>query len=340
MTNRQTKCGVAILNFIGSGNLVHEAPHYDQLDWPSTVQYTKSVEARGYDSAWIVDHFMLGRDDAIFESWTSVSYLAAITNRIRLGPFVLCNSYRNPALVAKMATTLDIASNGRLYLGLGAGWHEEEYAAYGYRFPSPAERVASLRESLTIIKRMFTQEKSSFKGKYALIDNAVNRPQPKQRPPPIMVGAYGDKMLQLIAEMADGWCVSSLPGDPSDASPDVFRKRSRYLDSCCEKIGRNPKEIERIWTGHVIMADDSKTAHERVDFVRDKISRSVDRGEMLKVDPDRMIETFIRGTPPECFTQMKELCKAGANNFVLYFDDFPKTESLELFSREVMSKLT
>ncbi|MDA4129826.1 MAG: LLM class flavin-dependent oxidoreductase, partial [Thaumarchaeota archaeon] len=329
-----------ILNFRGSGNIVHEAPRYEKLDWPKTVHYTKTVEAMGYDSAWVVDHFMLGLDDAIFESWTSLSYLAAITSKIQLGPFVLCNSYRNPALVGKMATTLDILSNGRLYLGVGAGWHVDEYKAYGYRFPPPRERVESLRDTLLILRSMFSEVKSSFSGKYASIEGAVNNPQPVQRPrPPIMVGAYGDKMLKLIAELADGWCVSSLPGDPSDASPEVFRKRSGYLDSCCSKIGRNPEGIDRIWTGHVIVASDKKTADERISFTRDKIAREVDSGKMLRVDPDAMIGTFIRGTPSDCLSRMEELCDAGATNFVLYFDDFPLTKNTELFSKEVWAKL-
>ena len=339
-SGRTTKCGVAILNFRGAGVIVHEAPYYEKLSWPATVQYAKSVEEAGFDSGWIVDHFMLGQENAIFESWTSLSYLAAVTSKIRLGPFVLCNSYRNPALVAKMATTLDIASGGRLYLGLGAGWHGEEYAAYGYRFPSARERVDSLRESLSVIKMMFTQDVSSFNGKYVHIENAVNRPQPLQKPhPPIMVGAYGDRMLRLIAEEADGWCISGLPGDPSDATPDAFRKRSEYLDRCCEKIGRNPQEIDRIWTGHVIIAADNAAAKRRVEFVRDKITRAVDSGEMMKVDPDHMIQSFVRGTPAECLSQMKELCSAGASNFVLYFDDFPGTGGLELFSSSVLPRL-
>jgi len=337
---KETKCGVAILNFRGAGVIVHEAPHYEKLDWPATVRYARSVDELGFDSGWIVDHFMLGQDNAIFESWTSLSYLAAVTSKLQLGPFVLCNSYRNPALVAKMATTFDIASGGRLYLGLGAGWHSEEYAAYGYRFPPAGERVDSLRETLSVIKMMFTQEVSSFSGKYVHVENAVNRPQPLQKPrPPIMVGAYGDRMLRLIAEEADGWCISGLPGDPSDATPDVFKKRSEYLDKCCEKIGRSPDEIDRIWTGHVIIADDVVAARRRIEFVRDKIARAVDSGQMMKVDPDRMIQSFVRGTPIDCFSQMKELCIAGAINFVLYFDDFPETAGLELFSRTVLPRL-
>ena len=134
------------------------------------------------------------------------------------------------------------------------------------------------------------------------------------------------------------WCISGLPGDPSDASPDIFRERSRFLDARCEKIGRNPSDIDRIWTGHVIIADDKSTANKRIDFVRDKIAKTVDRGEM-NVDPDHMIRTFIHGTPEDCLNQMNELCKAGATNFVLYFDDFPKTEELELFSKTVLPKL-
>lgn len=338
--NRTIKCGVAILNFRGAGVIVHEAPHYDKLDFPATVRYAKAIEEMGFDSGWIVDHFMLGRDNVIFESWTSLSYLAAVTSKIQLGPFVLCNSYRNPALVAKMATTFDIASGGRLYLGLGAGWHSEEYTAYGYRFPSAGERVDSLRESLAVIKMMFTREVSSFKGKYVHIENAVNRPQPLQKPrPPIMVGAYGDRMLRLIADEADGWCISGLPGDPSDASPEVFRERSQFLDARCEKIGRKSSEIDRIWTGHVIIAEEAVLARKRIEFVRDKIAKAVDSGEMIKVDPDHMVRTFVRGTPAECLGQMKDLCDAGATNFVLYFDDFPETNGPELFSKTVLSRL-
>ena len=144
MKKRKLRIGVFVPTFAGGGGAHHDCPYYEKIDWRVTIDFIRDVEALGFDSIWVCDHFVLGKDNSMFEGWTSLACLAASTKRLVLGTFVMCNSYRNPALLAKMAATLDVLSAGRLYLGLGAGWHEREYEAYGYPFPSAPDRITAL----------------------------------------------------------------------------------------------------------------------------------------------------------------------------------------------------
>ncbi|MBL8161276.1 MAG: LLM class flavin-dependent oxidoreductase, partial [Anaerolineae bacterium] len=193
-----------------------------------------------FDSAWMVDHLMFDDTD-VLEGFTALTYMAALHPDLHFGHTVLCQSFRNPALLAKMAATLQLMSGGRFTLGLGTGWHEAEYRAYGYDFPSSADRVEQLEETLHIIKALWTQERATFTGKHYRIVDAQLRPKPDPLPN-IMIGAFKPKMLRLTARYADAWNVSS-------TGIDEYRQLVSEFERACNEVGRDPASVRRSWVG-------------------------------------------------------------------------------------------
>jgi F420-dependent oxidoreductase-like protein len=203
----------------------------------------KEAEALGFDSAWNFDHFIPIRgstDNPCLEGWTMLAGLAAQTSKLRIGTLVTGNNYRNPALLAKMATTVDIISGGRVYLGIGAGWFEFENRAYGFSFYSAQERAERLGEALEVITKLWTADHPSFTGKYYFLNNAPFNPRPVQQPhPPIVVGGQGKKwIMPLVAKYADGWNV------PLGVTPTGIKKRMEIVHNECQRIGRTPCDPE------------------------------------------------------------------------------------------------
>ncbi len=211
------------------------------LPWPELACQWEEAEQLGFDTAWVIDHFMSAgdRDDRpYYESWTLLAGLAAVTTRIRLGVMVTGNTYRNPALLAKQAVTVDHISGGRLELGLGAGWAEREHAAYGFDFPGPRERVDRFAEALEVVNRLQRETRSTFNGRYYRLEDAPFEPKPLQTPRlPLMVGAKGPRMLALTAHYADLWNTRR----PADEAGEL----SRALDEHCRAIGRDPSTLVR-----------------------------------------------------------------------------------------------
>jgi alkanesulfonate monooxygenase SsuD/methylene tetrahydromethanopterin reductase-like flavin-dependent oxidoreductase (luciferase family) len=212
------------------------------------------------EHAWLWDHMLPltgPRDGNIFEGWTLLSALAAQTRRLRLGLLVTSNRIRQPAVLGKMATTLDVISGGRLVLGIGVGGTRRaqppevgpaennglaEYAAYGLTTVPPGEGIGRLAEAITIIRRMFTEDEFDFAGSYYTLTGTINEPKPVQRPgPPVLVGGSGTRLLRVVAEQADIW---NIPGPPH-ASVDFLTERSRVLDRHCADLGRDPASITR-----------------------------------------------------------------------------------------------
>ena len=195
-----------------------------------------------FEHAWLNDHFMsLGNDPAgpCLESWTLLASLAAVTQRLRIGVMVTGNTYRNPAVLAKMATTVDILSHGRLNFGIGTAWSEREHQAYGIVFPPPGERIRRLGEACEVIRRLWTEAVVSFEGRYYQLNQAYCEPKPAQKPhPPFAIGADGEQTLRVVAHHADIW-------DCSVDTPEEYSHKSAIVDSYCEEIGRDPATIER-----------------------------------------------------------------------------------------------
>ncbi len=220
------------------------------LTYPEHVTYSEiaetwhDIDAAGFDSAYVFDHFVPFTGNAngpCLESWTLLSALAAQTKQVRVGVLVTGNTYRHPALLAKMATTVDHVSNGRLILGLGAGWHEPEHRMYGFPFPSTGDRARQLREAVTVFTQLFTQEKSTFSGKYYQLNDAPFAPKAVQKPhPPILIGGTGPQViLPLAARHANIWHFYGGSGAES------VRQTCAAFDAVCQKVGRNPNDIEK-----------------------------------------------------------------------------------------------
>lgn len=275
----------------------------------------------GFHSIWFVDHmWSRGLPDLDhLEAWTVMAATAAITEHLRIGTLVLCNSYRNPALLAKMAASLDNVSNGRLLLGLGAGWMDEEYRAYGYPFPSARVRIEQLDEALAIIKLMFAQRRATFQGKYYAVDDAVNNPKPVQQPhPPILIGGAGEqRMLRLVAEHANIW------NCPNNVAHELPRKLD-VLKGHCERIGREPSTIEISEQCVMVLGRTEDDLRQKMQFARRAL------GAVFDID-----KTALRGTPDQLIEAIQARSRQGVTFFTTLFGDLNQPETLELFAEKV-----
>ena len=218
---------------------------YDGWDarraWDRTVAVARQTERLGFESAWVFDHFQTEpepTDELTFESFSTLAALAALTERVRLGQVVICTAFRNPALTAKMIGTLDVVSGGRMELGIGAGWKEDEWRAYGYGFPDTKTRLATLADHLEVITRMLAPGRATFAGTYASVTDATNVPRGLQEPRvPIMVGGNGPNVTwRLAARFADELNLNWL-------TPDEIREAKPVIASRCEEIGRDPATL-------------------------------------------------------------------------------------------------
>jgi F420-dependent oxidoreductase-like protein len=218
---------------------------YDGWDarraWERTVAVARQAERLGFESVWVFDHFQTEpepTEELTFESFTTLAALAASTERVRLGQVVICTAFRNPAVTAKMIGTLDVISGGRMELGIGAGWKEDEWRAYGYGFPDTKTRLATLADHLEVISRMLAPGRATFAGEYASVTDAYNVPRGLQQPRvPIMVGGNGPKVTwRLAARFADELNLDWLtPAEIRDAKPVIAAR--------CEEIGRDPSSL-------------------------------------------------------------------------------------------------
>ncbi len=269
----------------------------------STVETIRAVWAAvdtgGFDHLWGFDHLAsvgpIGPDKAVFDGWTLLGAMALATTRVRIGLHVTGNTYRNPALLAKIATSVDHLSGGRLEFGIGAAWNVLEHNMYGIE--GLDHRVGRLSEGLRIIAGLWTEERLTFDGRYYRVDDAIHNPKPVQKPyPPIWIGAGGELMLKLVARYADVWDIAG------DASGDVEKAAaaSRELDGLCQAIGRDPGRVRRS-TG--VLWDGSEPAK-----LVDELGRFADVGfsEFLispRGEPIRVIEAAARDVVP----QMKKI---------------------------------
>lgn len=244
-------------------------PHYDfsfpdgrPVTWDRLAAWARKAEELGFDSVWVSDHFFLslarygGRDEPYGtpEPLLALAGLATATERVRLGTLVLGAGFRHPAVVAKMATTVDLVSGGRLDLGIGAGWYEDEYRAFGYEYEGPGGRFELLEETLIVLGHLFEEEPATWKGKRFSLDGASNRPMPAQRPrPPIWVGGKGGPRLQhLVARHGDGW------NTVWAWSPEAYGEKVRELQETCEREGRDPGSVRLSLGLYLALGDDPR----------------------------------------------------------------------------------
>lgn len=276
--------------------------------WPnprSNYEDTKTLaqhaEATGWDTLWLADHFLPDEDELIpvHESWITLAALARDVPRVRLGTMVTSNTYRHPAVLANMVTTLDNLSGGRVVLGLGSGWQQNEHEAYGIPYGTAGSRLRMLDEACQVIKGLFTNEYSDFEGEFYQLKRAPLEPKPVQEKLPLMIGGGGEKVtLKIAAKYADEWNVW---GDV-----DTLVKKMKILDQHCETVGRNPGEIERSGVALLFLSEDesylkrmkslrmpSPAIIGNVNEVRDIVAAYDEAGVKELIVPDFTLGTLI-----------------------------------------------
>ena len=294
------------------------------LDFPALVARAEAAEQSGFHSFWLADHMWArGMPDLDYlECWTALTALAMRTTRLRLGTLVLCNSYRNPALVAKMAASFDRISGARLELGVGAGWMDEEYRGYGYNFPATRVRIEQLEEGLEVMQRLFREPRSTFQGKYYALDDAPNNPKPAQTPPPITIGCAGERfLLKVVAKYADRW------NCPMNAAEDLPHKLD-VLRSHCAEIGRDPDTITVSEQVLVVLGADDADFAQRWAMAKQLLGGFADLDAVA-----------VRGTPEAVADGLRAKANKGVRLFTIMFGDFAPPETLRLFGERVMPAL-
>lgn len=286
------------------------------MSFKTVLDRANHLEKLGYHSIWLVDHFWnRGVPEAdVLECTATMSALAAATEKIRIGSLVLCNSFRNPGLLAKSLSTIDNVSNGRVEVGLGAGWMDEEYRGYGYEFPTMGARLRQLEEGLQVLKLLFTEKKATFEGRYYKLADALNNPKPVQKPhPPITIGGSGEKvMLRIVAKYADRW---NCP-----AGYRSFEQKFNALKEHCKTVGRDINTINISEQLLVCIGTTEAEVEEKW-----KLSQRLP-----------FWRTGIKGTPKQVIEQLQERVRRGITFFTVIFGDFGPPQTLELFAREVM----
>ena len=274
------------------------------------------AEAAGFTRLWVSDHFFLDpnavKTDCL-EAWTLLTALAVRTERIRIGPMVTAQSYRNPALLAKMAAGVDVMSKGRLDFGLGAGWKEVEYRAYGYEFPDAPTRVTQMIETLEICTRMWKDERATYKGKHYSIENALSSPKPRQKPLPIWIGGSKPRVMRAAAKYAHAFNITV-----SASAPDVLPDRLRDLDDACRAEKRDPQTLLRSAFLIACVAQTRTEAESRLDELASR--QKTDRKTFLASRPG-----LIFGTPDEATAKLRSYADKGIGHANIMFQP-PGTE--------------
>lgn len=287
--------------------------------WAETLAIARHAEATGWDGVYYADHFMPNDADVsapVGECWTTLAALAAAVPRIRIGPLVTGNTYRHPAVLAKMAATVDIISGGRLVLGLGAGWQENEHRAYGIEFSTVGGRLSRLEEACHVITSLFANRRTTFAGRYYQLTDAPLEPKPVQSPVPLLIGGGGEqRTLRIAARYANEWNVWG--------SPEVLARKGQILDRYCEELGRDPRTIRRSAQALLVMTDD-----------RSLIERVRASGRPV-----------LGGTGPELRALVEQYAEAGVNELIIPGFTIGRTleeklATLDRFNEQVITRVS
>lgn len=295
--------------------------HGNEVD--TTLAVVRACEEAGLDSVWMFDHVMIGdmvdleKELPILEAFITLGAMAATTNRIRIGQLVASVPFRNPALLAKLCATLDVASHGRTIVGLGAGWHEPEFNAYGWPFPSVPERMEMLEEAVQIVDLMLTQHAASFQGKHYTIEAATNLPRPIQQPrPPIMIGGSGRRItLRLVAQYAD---MCNLFGNPNQVAEGYDALRQH-----CADVGRPFDDITRTSFAVILIGRDEAEVERKKDRFPD----------------DANARSAIVGTPEQVIAGLQAYADVGSQYVTFHMPDAVDLEPLFLFGETVVPEV-
>lgn len=294
--------------------------------YEAMTRAARVADETAFDSIWVYDHFHtvpVPTDETTFEAWTITSGLVRDTQRIKVGQMVTCNGYRNPALLAKMSSTVDVMSHGRLICGLGAGWYEHEWRAYGYGFPDVPERMAMFREACEIINRMWTEDRPMFKGKYYTLDGPINQPKSARKPhPEFWIGGGGEKVtLKLVARYADGCNMGG-------GNPDTIKHKVEVLQQHCETLGRDIKEIT-ISTSleDIHLLKPGEDPDKAANWTKGRVSLEDYRKRYKILTADQIAE------------RVQAISDAGANYVIVYLAGLAyDTDMINRFSEEVIPR--
>ena len=305
--------------------------------WPTMLRLARQAEAGPWESIWVYDHFHTvpsPSEQATHEAWTLMAAYAAATSRVRLGQMCSCMSYRPPTYLAKVAATVDAVSGVRLEMGIGGGWYEHEWRAYGYGFPRAGERLGRLDEGVQIMQQMWTKGSATFHGEHYQVDGARCWPLPLQAGGiPLWVAGGGEqKTLRIAAKYA--------AYTNFDSTPEVFRRKSAILEQHCREVGRDFADITRSGNYNVVIG---RSAQE----VDDRLARIEDRYRPL-VPADKLAETMANfrsgplvGTPEQIVERLREAETMGLAYAITYWSEMAYDRSgMELFEREVVPALT
>jgi F420-dependent oxidoreductase-like protein len=323
------------INGIGHGTFVPQGWKLEYTGvgageaWARSIELAQRAEALGYDDIWVYDHVeTVPRREAthMFEAFTMLAALSQVTERVELGQLVTCVGYRNVGLLAKEAACIDVYSGGRFILGLGAGWYDREYRAYGYEYPSNRERLGLLDEALEVIPRLWSEETVDHKGAHLTFDGAFCDPKPLRSPrPPILIGGGGEKVtLRIEARHADrtNWQVGI----------DGFRRKSELLAGYCEEIGRDPDSIIRTH------GPDCRIFESEADMAR--WLDEPDGGDLWgETGVDDYVADNLVGTVEQVTEKAQAFVDAGCRGFVNWYRDSPSDESMTAWIEQVAPAL-
>ena len=311
-------------------NFSYDYPRTEVSHVPLTLKnLITTAERFGYDSFWLMDHFhqipVVGSiNEPMLEGWTTLSYLAALTSNIKIGTLVTGNIYRYPSILAKIGATLDVLSSGRLIMGIGAAWNQEESLAYGINFPSNKDRFSMLEEAVQIIKKMWNKDEnqSTFNGKFYRLHDAYCNPKPIQDPMPlIMIGGSGErKTLKLVAKYADACNIFG--------SPKTISKKLAVLKDHCMALNRDFDAILKTKLTHVIIDNDKELLANRLNE------------RFRGVPQEERNEFVIYGTPEQIISQIQLFADSGIEYLIVNFEPGREVESLDLFATKVMRYFT
>lgn len=300
------------------GVVLHVSAAY--ANWNTFLTIARKAEQLGYNSVWVSDHFISpsGRPYGM-EAWTVLSALASATHKIRLGTYVLCNQFRHPSLLAKMGSTLDNISGGRLELGIGAGWLRNEHIAFGFGWEKHSVRIERLRETIEIVRKLWTEDHVSYEGKYFQLNDATLEPKPLQKPHPfVWIGGNSNSIREVVADLGDGW-IPVLP-TPRELDRGVLqiKEKMRY-------IGREPQRLQVAYgrSGCALIAENKET----VKKLAEPLMRSMGK---------HASSSCLIGTSEQCIQKIEQYQKAGVQKIVAGFYDFPSLKGLKLFAESVI----
>jgi F420-dependent oxidoreductase-like protein len=309
----------------------------DQWRVMRDVARLADAEGSGFTSVWVYDHFHTVPSptaEATHEAWTLMAALAAATTRVRLGQMCTCMGYRNPAYLAKVAATIDVISGGRLEMGIGGGWYEHEWRAYGYGFPSAGERLGMLDEGVQIMRDLWAKGEATLHGKHYDVDGAICRPLPLQDGgPPLWIAGGGErKTLRTAAAYA---AATNFAGDLKG-----FEHKSRVLADHCRDLGTDFDAITRSANYNVVVGESAGEVEDRLTWIRDHYAPHVSAAKV-----DETVESFrtgpLVGTPGQIVDTLRELRAAGMTYALTYFAEAAyDTAAIELFQREVIPALS